>query len=130
MKRGQPKRDWSDIHVDQDTPCLYCGIVGRSTRAHVSGREYDRPHPDRPDSETLWVNPLDIVPLCGPVGDSNACHTRFDAGEIDLLDKLDSDRQLRAVEVMGSIESARMRLAPLDYRRDIEAARIEARLAA
>lgn len=130
MRRSQPNRDWSEVEIDHDTPCLYCGMEGRTTRAHVSGREHDRPHPDRPGSKTLWVNPLDVVPLCGPVGDSQACHTRFDAGEIDLLDRLDTDRQVRAVEVMGSIESARRRLAPLDYRRDIEAARVAARMAA
>lgn len=122
-----PKRDWSDVDIDADTPCLYCGMVGRTTRAHVSGRRFDRP---KPGMRTRWVNPLDVVPLCGPVGDSQACHTRYDKGEIDLLDKLDLDRQLRCVELLGSIENARMRLAPGDYHRTIQAARLEVRIAA
>lgn len=127
MKRSQPRRDWSAIDIDQDTPCLVCGIVARSTRAHVSGRKYDTPKPGR---KTLWVNPLDIVPLCGPVGDSNSCHSRFDAGQLDLLDHLDTPRQLRCVELLGSIEAARLRLAPGDYHRAIEAARVAVREAA
>jgi hypothetical protein len=107
-----PKRDWSDVDIDPNDPCRFCGVRGRTTRAHVSGRKYDEPKPGR---KTLWVNPLDVVPLCGPVGDSSACHTRFDAGEIDLLPYLTYAEQARAVYVLGGIESARMRLAPLAY---------------
>lgn len=125
-----PRRDWRDVDIDQDTPCLVCGITGRTTRAHISGRKYDQPHPDRPESKTLWVNPLDIVPLCGPVGDSKSCHTRFDSGDLDLLDYLDPERQLRCVEVLGTIEAARVRLSPGDYHRAINAARVEVRMAA
>lgn len=118
-----PKRDWSDVEIDAMTPCLVCGIVGRTTRAHFFGRKYDQPKPGR---KTLWVNPLDVGPLCGPVGDSHACHTRFDAGELDLLGYLTPEQQVRAVEVMGGIEAARRRLAPLDYDRTIVAARVAA----
>ena len=126
MKRSQPKRDWSDVDIDETTPCLVCGIEGRTTRAHVSGRRFDRPKPGR---KTLWVNPLDVVPLCGPVGDSQACHTRFDAGEIYLLDVLDEPRRLRCAELMG-FENARMRLAPSDYHRVVQEARARVREAA
>lgn len=129
MRRSQPKRDWSAIEIDQFTPCLVCGIVGRTERAHVSGRKYDQPHPDRPTSKTLWVNPLDIAPLCGPALDPQSCHYRFDHGLLDLMEHLTPEQQLRAVELHGSIEQARRRLAPLDYRREIETARVEARLA-
>lgn len=89
------------------------------------GRRFDRPR--KPGGKTLWVNPLDIVPLCGPATDSQSCHGCYDRGEIDLLDRLDLDRQVRAVRLAGSIENARRRLAPLDYGRTIEAARRETR---
>lgn len=122
-----PRRDWSDVDIEESDPCLICGIQGRTTRAHVSGRRFDRPRPGR---KTLWVNPLDVVPLCGPVGDSQACHTQVDAGELDLLPHLDLERQVRAVEVMGGIEAARRRLAPTDYSRRIVKAREDALLEA
>jgi hypothetical protein len=127
VKRSQPRRDWSDVDVIADDPCLVCGLQGRTERAHVSGRKYDQPKPGR---KTLWVNPLDIVPLCGPATDSKSCHHRFDAGELDLLDHLDPARQLRCVEVLGTIEAARVRLSPGDYHRHINAARVEVRIAA
>lgn len=125
MKRGSPDRNWDDIEIDHMTPCLICGIVGRTERAHVLGRRYDQPHPDRPNSKRLWVNPLDIVPLCGPALDTHSCHYRYDHGEIDLLDKLPFEQQVRAVSLAGSIENARMRLAPRDYHRYIVEARRE-----
>lgn len=45
MKRSQPNRNWDDIDIDQMTPCLLCGMEGRTERAHVLGRKYDAPHP-------------------------------------------------------------------------------------
>lgn len=122
-----PKRDWSDVDVDADTPCLLCGMQGRTERAHVMGRKFDKPKPGR---KTLWVNPLDIVPLCGPALDSQSCHYRYDNGLEGILHRLDTERQIRAVELAGSIESARKRLDPQDFHRAIEAARVEVRIAA
>lgn len=127
MKRGAPKRDWSDIEITADDPCRICGICGRTERAHVSGRKHDRP---KPGQTTLWVNPLDIVGLCGPATDHHSCHYGVDNGLIDLLDHLTTEEQVRAVEVMGTIEAARRRLAPSDFHRAIQAARVEVREAA
>lgn len=122
-----PKRDWRDVEVTADTPCLLCGMQGRTERAHVMGRKFDRP---KEGQKTRWVNPLDIVPLCGPAGDSQSCHYRYDHGQAGILHKLDFARQLRAVELAGSIELARRRLDPQDYHRRIDAARAEVLVAA
>ena len=108
-----PKRIWDDIQTDAMTPCRYCGHVGQTERAHISGRRFDRP---KPGKRTLWVNPDDIVPLCGPATDSASCHFKFDAGLLDLMPYLTPAEQVRAVENFGSIEQARMRLAPTAYR--------------
>jgi hypothetical protein len=119
------RRDWSDVEITRDDPCRVCGLEGRTERAHVSGRRFDRP---RPGQTTRWVNPLDVIPLCGPAGDYRSCHYRFDHGELDVLEHLTSAEQVRAVEVMCSIEAARMRLAPSDYRSPMTEARVSARL--
>ena len=110
-----PKRDWSSIQTDADTPCRVCGHSGQTERAHVSGRRFDKP---RPGKRTLRVNPDDIVPLCGPATDSASCHFRFDAGVLDLLGHLTAAEQVKCVENFGSIEQARIRLAPTAYRVD------------
>jgi hypothetical protein len=108
-----PKRDWRSVRTEASDPCRVCGREGQTERAHISGRRYDRP---RPGTKTLWVNPLDIVPLCGPAADSGSCHGRFDSGDLDLMPYLTTAEQMRAVECFGNIEQARMRLAPLAYR--------------
>jgi hypothetical protein len=122
-----PKRDWGDIDIDRNDPCRICDLRGRTERAHISGRRFDQ---RKPGSKTLYVHPLDVVPLCGPATDYRSCHYRVDHGELDLLEHLRPVEQARAVEVMGTIEAARMRLAPSDYREPITAARVLAREAA
>lgn len=116
---SQPRRIWN-TDIDRDTPCRICGLQGRTERAHVSGRAYDRRQ-----GKTRIVDPETVVPLCGPFGDSQACHTRVDRGEIDLLPYLTVEEQARAVSDLGGIELARKRLAPTDYHRAIDEARRE-----
>jgi hypothetical protein len=121
-----PKRDWRLIQTTRETPCRICGIEGRTERAHVIGRRADRPvllSPEIGKTKVLVVHPDSIVPLCGPTGDSHACHTQYDAGELDLLPYLTLKEQVRAVEDAGGLELARRRTAPLDYHRVIEEAR-------
>lgn len=109
MKRSQPKRDWSRIQTDRDTPCRVCGSVGRTERAHIAGRVYDRKV-----GATRVVDPDSIVPLCGPT--PGGCHGAFDRGDLDLLPHLTTAEQARAVADLGSIETARIKLSPSDYR--------------
>ena len=118
MKRGSPKRDWSEVTIDAQTPCRVCGIEGRTERAHVAPRKHDARK-----GKGRKVNPDSVVPLCGPALDPQSCHYRFDHGELDLLPHLTLAEQLRAVEDLGGIELARKRTAPSDYHRAIRAAR-------
>lgn len=115
MSRSQPDRDWTDARakVELEGRCRVCGSSYGLEAAHVMGRKYDQPL--HSGTKTLYVNPLDIVPL-GPV-----CHRRFDAHELDLLPYLAPEEQVRAVELAGSIETAFRRLAPSAYREVVSA---------
>ena len=108
---GASVRDWSDIDIDADTPCRCCGSRGRTTRAHLAGRRYD----EKVGKGRWKVHPDDVIPLCGPVGDSRSCHEQFDRGQIDILGCLTVPEQVRVVEHLLGIEAARIRLAPLSY---------------
>ena len=123
MKRSQPRRDWTDslAKCEEEGKCRVCGIERGLQQAHTVGRKHDKPKPGR---KTLWVNPDAVIPLCVH------CHQEQEAGDISILQVLTYEEQLYAVKCLGSIEAARRKLDPLDYRRDIEAARVEARLAA
>jgi len=119
MQRKEPKRIWDDARakVDLEARCRVCGWEPADTdeldAAHIMGRKYDQPA--HTGTKTLYVNPLDIVPLC-PVFAPEQCHQRFDAHELDLLPFLAPEEQTRAVELAGGIEAARKRLAPSAYR--------------
>lgn len=123
MKRGQPKRDSRDAvaKCEEEGRCRVCGIERGLDLAHLAPREHDEPKPGR---KTRYVEPDNAIPLC------RHDHTDFDAHRLDVLPYLTLDEQLHVVRVLGGIEQARMRLAPLDYRRDIVAARATARLEA
>ena len=120
----QPNRDWDDAirKVRAEGECRICGVQRNLQAAHLAPRAHDKPK--RFGSKTLYVDPANILPLCA------SCHRKFDAHEIDVLEYLRVGEQLYVVEALGGIENARMRLAPLDYRSQIQGARIKARMAA
>ena len=105
-------RDWSDIDIDSDTPCRICGSQGQTTRAHLAGRRYD----EKVGKGRWKVHPDDVIPLCGPVGDSFSCHSRFDNGDLDVMGCCSVAEQVRVVQHLLGIENARIRLAPLSYK--------------
>lgn len=119
LKRSEPKRDWTDARakVELEARCRVCGYEPGNPdmldAAHIMDRKYDQPA--HTGTRTLYVNPLDIAPLC-PVFAPERCHQRFDAHELDLLPFLAPEEQTRAVELAGGIEAARKRLAPSAYR--------------
>lgn len=78
--------------------------------AHVTGRAYDRPR--TPGSKTVYVEPESVVPLC------KEHHMEYDAHQREILCYLETPEQVRAVEDLGSIESARRRLAPNLYQEE------------
>jgi len=82
-KRSEPKRIWDDANakVELEARCRICGWEGNGLeRAHIMGRKYDQPA--HTGTRTLYVNPLDIVPLC-PAFAPEECHRRVDAHELD-----------------------------------------------
>lgn len=107
MKRSRPTRNWQDARrkVEQERRCRVCGADpflggrGRLEAAHVIGRENDEEV-----GGVRWVNPLDVVPLCGD------CHRAYDARELDLLPYLTVGEQARAVQVAGGIAAALRRV--------------------
>ena len=117
----QPNRDWDDAirKVRAEAECRVCGVQRNLQAAHLAPRAHDKPK--RFDSKTRYVDPANILPLCA------SCHRKFDAHEMDILEYLRVGEQLHVVEALGGIENARMRLAPLDYRPQIQGARIRAR---
>jgi hypothetical protein len=119
-KQSEPKRDWTDANakVEIEGRCRVCGWEGEGLeRAHIMGRRYDQPV--HTGTRTLYVNPLDVLPLC-PVFAPEKCHHRYDHRELDLLPFLAPEEQTRAVEVAGGIEAARKRVAPLRHREEVE----------
>lgn len=114
MKRTEKKRDWSDARakVDEEQVCRVCGSNENVEAAHIIGREHDEP---LLGSQTLYVHPNRIVPLCGPFSRMK-CHVAFDANALDVLGFLTTVEQAQAVQDAGSIESARRRTAPSLYK--------------
>jgi hypothetical protein len=91
--------------------CLICGSTDHLELAHITGRIYDRPR--TPGSKTVYVEPESVVLICGPFPEG--CHGAYDRHELDILSHLYLPEQIRAVEDLGSIESARRRLCPSDF---------------
>lgn len=124
MKRGQPKRDWSDARakVEAEGRCRLCHIERGLQAAHVTRREFDAPK--TAGSKTRWVDPDSVVPLCPP------CHSAYDRHELSILAHLTHAEQARALRDMGTIEAVRRRTDPLDYTRTMEDARRQSLLEA
>jgi hypothetical protein len=123
------ERDWSEVaRVHLGEECWVCGSIYDVQWAHIAKRERDgRDKNGRRENGRVRVDPLDIVPLCGPATDSTKCHFLFDAGALDLLPILVDrapEKITRAVDRLG-MEGARRRLLPSDYSSKIEAARRE-----
>lgn len=113
---AQKRRDWADARakVDAEGKCRVCKRRDRKLEAaHVIGRDNDEPK--APGSKTFYVKPERIVPLCGPF--PAGCHgDTQERRTTDLLPHLTVEEQAQAVLDAGSIESARVRLAPSAYR--------------
>jgi hypothetical protein len=122
-KRSQPKRDWTEARakVEREGSCRLCGSTVDLEAAHLIGRKCDfYPPMDSMDDwdevprllrGLLTVRPGRIVPLC------ELCHGAYDRHEVDLLPVVDKREAAQAVLDAGSLESARRRLAPSQYRK-------------
>lgn len=123
-RRSEPDRDWTDAHakVEKEACCRICKRTDRPLEAaHVLGREHDEPKVSRGRVlKELYVAPDRIVPACGPFPDG--CHGDVEYRRINLLPHLTLEEQLQAVTDAGGIEPARIRLAPVDHREEVERA--------
>lgn len=132
-------RDWADARakVDAEGHCRACGRPDSHEHPleadHVSGRKYDdyatcktcqgtgrklansgacgRCVGTGKSKTVKYVDPLDIVPLCGPEWDPTSCHGKKHRRELDLLPILNAEEQARVVLHLGSIMAAFMHLA-------------------
>lgn len=125
-KRSQePKRDWVDARAkcDEERCCRICKRTDRPIEAaHVLGREHDEPKVSKTTGailQELYVHPDRIFPACGPFPDG--CHGDVDMRRINYLGFLTLEEQIQAVKDAGGIEPARMRLAPVEHREEVEA---------
>jgi hypothetical protein len=111
MKRVRVERDWSDAlaKCKAEGRCRACKRKGKVEAAHLIGREHDGPR--TLGDETLWVNPVDVVPLCV------THHRSYDRRTIDLLPHLTVEEQARAVFVAGGMMSALRRVTGESARR-------------
>jgi hypothetical protein len=112
VKRSQPPRDWTLAREKCESGCRLCGDPAEA--AHIIGRSHDSHEPIRcPEwvPFTPWlVAPDRILPLC------RAHHTAYDSHQLDVLAHLTPDEQVQAVADAGSLELARRRLLPSEYR--------------
>lgn len=95
------RRDWSaaEAKCAEEEVCRNCGgspvqFAHVWTRGMGSGNDAD-----------------EGIPLCP------TCHTRFDRHQLDVLHLLSLDEQIALVRNAGSIERARQRVLPSEYRR-------------
>lgn len=102
MRRGGPKRDWTDARrkVALEAHCRFCGRNSDLEAAHVLGRVYDELV-----GAVRYVNPLDVVPLCGPY--PAGCHGAQHRHEIDIWPRLTTDERERAIGLAGRGEAER-----------------------
>jgi hypothetical protein len=107
-----PRRDWTAARakVDAEGRCRLCGCRDRrkleaaQPKVTAAGRVL----------KVLYVDPDRVVPACGPF--PAGCHGDVEFHRIDLLPHLTTAEQVRAVADAGSIETARVKLAPSAYR--------------
>ncbi len=98
------KRDWTDARLKVEAAGGVCRVCGKphAEAAHTIGRKHDR----QVAPNLWWVDPDDIVPLCGPATSSDTCHGKYDAHQLDLLPYLSLGEQVAAVRAAGSITAA------------------------
>lgn len=108
------QRVWTEgANAKRAEGCRVCGYH-EVELAHVTGRTHDKPR--TPGAKTVYVEPESVVPLC------KEHHVAYDSHRLDLLSYLHPAEQVRAVEDLGSIESARRRLCPGAYSAEMGAA--------
>jgi len=105
-----PDRIWDKAieKCREEGSCRVCGLQANLEAAHLAPRKHDKPR--RIGTKARLVAPENVIPLC------SRDHYLFDAGRLDVLQYLTVEEQVHVVKVLGGIDMARRRLAPLDYR--------------
>lgn len=101
-----PKRDWTEARakVEREGRCRYCKSMIRPLEAaHLIGRAAD----SKGKSNTITVKAMSIVPLCGPFGDSDSCHTKYDHHQLDILPYLTLEEEMQAVADAAALQGAK-----------------------
>lgn len=103
------KRDWSQAFakIQAEGCCRACKRppsvlrkLGRRLEiAHTIGREYDR--------KDGFVDPLSVVPLCGPSTTSATCHGKQHAHTLDLWPLLTIEEREWAIRRVGPGQARR-----------------------
>lgn len=100
-------RKWSpEALAKREEGCRRCGTSVNVELDHHSGRVNDRPR--TPGSKTVWVEPEDIWPLCGPFPEG--CHGAKHRHEFDCWPLMHDDERERAIEIHGTESLARRHL--------------------
>lgn len=96
------KRDWSKAFAKLETEgrCRACGDSSFLDMAHLAPRRFDAKVIGPRGGKTLYVDPNNIIPLCGSWSTNN-CHSRFDAHELDLSTYLTEEEKQHCIEVLG-----------------------------
>ena len=106
------KRNWKKarIKVEEEGRCRFCGKKPaelartglRLEAVHLVPRQWDQADDD---DGILIVDPLSIVPACGPATDTRSCHSRFDCGELEALPALSFPEQAAVVKKVGLLSA-------------------------
>lgn len=129
MTRQPVQRDWTAARqkVEDEGCCRNCKRAGgRLEAAHTLGREYDVAYSCFACKGTgegqrrmtrcgrckgrgiiMRVDPLLIIPLCGPATSTGTCHGMHHARRLDLLPILTGDEQVAAVAAIVKRAKAR-----------------------
>lgn len=98
---GKLERFWDGAleKVRREGLCRVCGSQLFLQCAHVVGRKHD-PRVELESGEVaIFVDPLDVVPLC------ETCHRDYDARRLSLLEHLSYAEQAAAVEHLGIVRA-------------------------
>jgi hypothetical protein len=99
------KRDWKEARakVTKEGQCRYCRSQIRPLEAaHLIGRAADKK-----EGNKAIVNPLSVIPLCGPFGDSDSCHTKYDHHQLDILPYLTAEEEVQAVRDAATVRKGK-----------------------
>lgn len=101
MAKPRVERYWTGAleKCRREGVCRVCGSQFDVQAAHTVGRKYDELAVLEDGSSALFVDPVDIVPLC------MTCHRAYDARELSLLEHMTYEEQAAAVEHLGIVRA-------------------------